>query len=54
MIQQGELRYYTLQWMWESTDDKIDTAIGTAADSIRYKLHINVAQVIPELSGQTI
>lgn len=54
VIQPGELRYYTLQWMWESTDDKLDTAIGTAADSIRYKLHINVAQVIPELSGQTI
>ena len=54
VIQPGELRYYTLQWMWDSADDKLDTAIGSAADNIRYKLHVNVTQINPEFSGQTI
>lgn len=43
----GELRYYTLQWMWDPSDNALDTAIGTRAEDYSYRLHVDVIQTIP-------
>lgn len=43
-----ELRYYTLQWMWDPADSALDTAIGTDSGNYGYRLRVNVTQTIPQ------
>lgn len=47
-VQSGELRYYTLQWMWDPSDNALDTAIGSRSENFDYRLRVNVIQTIPQ------
>ncbi len=53
-IQPGELRYYTLQWMWDPSDNALDTAIGSRSEDFDYRLRVNVIQTIPQPEANSV